>query len=472
MRLPNQYEASARLYVDADAVLTPLLKGLTLDPGAAGQLDLLQRTLLSRPNLEKLISKTDLELRVNGPVELEAMVAQLGTAIKLVPQTRNLFTISYRTSDPKLAYDVVQTILSIFIETKSGTSRTDMANARDFIESQISLYEGKLREAEGKRAAFRTQYLDLLPDTNGGPSRVDAAATNLLQLQGQLIDATSKRDRLTKELAATPATIVVETDPGQLPGGASGGELAAAQAKLRELLVVNTPNHPDVIAQRQLVAALRNGGAASAGSPGRPPRTRSDVNPVYNQLRLGLIDTAAQVESLQRQVGDATREHDRLLKMAQSAPGVEAQYANLDRDYGVIRKEYEELLGRRESMRLSAAADIGAEKVKLQVVDPPQIPRIPVGPRRIVFMWGVLVFGIAGGLGMAVLRMLTDRSFQNLADLRSLGLPIAGNISRFAGRSGNGRTALSASAVAAAFMALCLTFVILLWQVSQNLSAT
>ncbi len=54
------YEANARLYVDADAVLTPLLKGLALDNKPDNQLELLQRTLLSRPNLEKLISKTDL----------------------------------------------------------------------------------------------------------------------------------------------------------------------------------------------------------------------------------------------------------------------------------------------------------------------------------------------------------------------------------------------------------------------------
>ena len=237
--------------------------------------------------------------------------------------------------------------------------------------------------------------------------------------------------------------------------------------------MVNTPNHPDVIAQRQLVAALRNGGAASAGSPGRPPRTRSDVNPVYNQLRLGLIDTAAQVESLQRQVGDATREHDRLLKMAQSAPGVEAQYANLDRDYGVIRKEYEELLGRRESMRLSAAADIGAEKVKLQVVDPPQIPRIPVGPRtHRVHVGRSRVWDCRrtwNGRSADVDRPLVSEPCRSPlprpTDCRQY-IPLCWPAAATGGRR------FPASAVAAAFMALCLTFVILLWQVSQNLSAT
>ena len=51
--IPNEYESSARLYVDADAVLTPLLSGIAADSAPQSQLELIQRTLLSRPNLEE-----------------------------------------------------------------------------------------------------------------------------------------------------------------------------------------------------------------------------------------------------------------------------------------------------------------------------------------------------------------------------------------------------------------------------------
>src|SRR4051794_4342528 len=77
MRVPNVYESSARLYIDADAILTPLLRGLTIEPSLGAQLELLQRTLLSRPNLAKLISKTDLELQVYTPAERVALADSL-----------------------------------------------------------------------------------------------------------------------------------------------------------------------------------------------------------------------------------------------------------------------------------------------------------------------------------------------------------------------------------------------------------
>ena len=136
--IPNQFEVSARLFVDADAILTPLLRGLAAKSAPATQLEILQRTLLSRPNMEKLISKTDLDLTVNSPADRERLISRLADTIHVVPQTKNLFTITYRDPSPKMAHDVVQTLLTIFVESATGNNRSDMDNARHFLEHQIA----------------------------------------------------------------------------------------------------------------------------------------------------------------------------------------------------------------------------------------------------------------------------------------------------------------------------------------------
>jgi polysaccharide chain length determinant protein (PEP-CTERM system associated) len=162
--IPNQFESNARLFVDADAILTPLLRGIAADSAPTTQLEILQRTLLSKPNLEKLISKTDLDLTLNGPSDRERLINRLATDIKVIPQTKNLFTISYRDKSPKLAHDVVQTLLTIFVESATGSNRTDMENARRFLERQIQSYEQQLRAAEKRRADFRVRYMEILPN--------------------------------------------------------------------------------------------------------------------------------------------------------------------------------------------------------------------------------------------------------------------------------------------------------------------
>lgn len=429
--IPNQYESSARLYVDADAVLTPLLRGLAVDSASATQLDTLQRTLLSRPNLEKLISKTDLELSLRGPADRELLVQGLANSIRITPQTRNLFTISYRNESPQLTFDVVRTMLTTFVESKTGTNRTDLENAGKFFQEQIGQYERQLRDAERRRAEFRTKYIELLPG-DGGTSRLEQAQGTVRSLQGQLIDALAKRETLSKELASTPQLVVTETEGGGV-GGGSGSRLRDAERQLQELRLRYTDQHPDVIAMRNLVSGIRSGGAGADEPSGaglaRAPRNRSVTNPVFEQLKLRLVEHDSFLASLQRQTNDAVKDRDRLDEIARGAPGLQAEFVNLNRDYDVLRKNYEDLLARRESMRISTAAEVDSDKVKIQVIDPPQVPQNPVAPKRMLLLSGVLVAGIAAGVGLALLLVQMDQSFHSVEELRDLGFPVMGGVS-------------------------------------------
>src|SRR6202161_1559659 len=209
--IPNQFESNARLFVDADAVLTPLLRGIAADSAPTTQLEILQRTLLSRPNLEKLVSKTDLDLTLNSPSDRERLMTRLANDIKVIPQTRNLFTISYRDKSPKLAHDVVQTLLTIFVESATGSNRTDMENARRFLERQIQSYEQQLRGAEKRRADFRVRYMELLPnDMNPNVGAIENARNRVQDVSDKLQDAVIARDSLRQEVENTPPMLVAE----------------------------------------------------------------------------------------------------------------------------------------------------------------------------------------------------------------------------------------------------------------------
>ena len=430
--VPNQYEASSRLYVDADVVLTPLLRGLAVDASTASQLDTLQRTLLSRPNIEKLISKTDLEYEIKGPADRERMVEGLASSIRITPQTRNLFTISYRSTSPRLAFDVVKTMLTTFVESKTGNNRVDLENAGKFFNEQLAIYERQLREAERKRADFRAKYVDLLPQGDTGASRLENAQNALRGLNGQLQDAMAKRETLAKELLTTPQLVVTETEGSGGGGGGGNGRLREAERQLQELRLRYTDQHPDVIAQRNLVDGIRRGSVGSNDNGGPPrvaARSRSVPNPVFEALKGRAVDNDSTIASLQRQIAEGSRERDRLEEIARGAPSLQAEYINLNRDYDVLRKNYEDLLARRESMRISTAAEVDGDKVKIQVVDPPLVPQNPIAPRRVLLLSGVLAAGIGAGLALALLLVQMDQSFHTIDDLRDLGFPVVGGVS-------------------------------------------
>jgi polysaccharide chain length determinant protein (PEP-CTERM system associated) len=442
--IPNQYDSTARLFVDADAILTPLLRGIAVDSAPTTQLEILQRTLLSRPNLEKLVSKTDLDLILNGPSDRERMLTRLANEIKVTPQTKNLFTIGYRDKSPKLAHDVVQTLLTIFVESATGSNRADMENARRFLERQIQSYEQQLRAAEKRRAEFRGRYIEVLPNDNTpNVPALEGARAQAQLLEGKLQDALVGRDALKQEVEATPPMLVVEsgTALGPQGGPAARTRLQEAEEQLRMLLLKDTDNHPDVIAQKKMIESIRTGPAEpsqriAGGVGGTASRDnaagglkRSVPNPIYDQLKVKLIEADTQIISLQRQRDDAVRYRDRLEKVQREQPGLLAEYQNMDRDYSVLRRNYEELLGRLQSANIAQAADTQADKVKLQVIDPPEIARLPAAPNRLLLVTGVLLAGLAAGLGLTILFGQLDRSFSSVDELRTLGLPVLGGIS-------------------------------------------
>ena len=148
-RIPDQYEASARIYVDTQSILKPLMAGLTVQPNVEMQISMLSRTLISRPNVEKLIRMADLDLKTSNKIEQEALVDRLTKEIQIRNTGRdNLYSLAFRDSDQEKAKRVIQSLVSIFVESSLGASRKDTDSAKTFLNEQIKQYEAKLEEAE------------------------------------------------------------------------------------------------------------------------------------------------------------------------------------------------------------------------------------------------------------------------------------------------------------------------------------
>src|SRR5690554_3480725 len=77
LRMPESYVANARVYVDTSSMLGPLMRGLTVTPNVNERISMMSRTLLSRPNLEKLAQMTDLDVQVVTEADRESLIRGL-----------------------------------------------------------------------------------------------------------------------------------------------------------------------------------------------------------------------------------------------------------------------------------------------------------------------------------------------------------------------------------------------------------
>jgi len=230
--LPNRYESSARIYVDSETLLRPLLRGLAVQTDLASQVDYMQRTLLSRPNLDSLVRMTDLELRATSPEKREAILRSLERNITVAAEGRgrNLFSVSYEGDDPQLTLSVVQSLLTIFVESNLGASRTDMDQALKFIEGQILDYEQQLKAAEARMANFRVAHLDVLGNGNY-TATVDQARGRLGELRQQIADTEVRRQSLRQEMESVPASLDLNAGTQIIVGGQADLETRIEEAQ-------------------------------------------------------------------------------------------------------------------------------------------------------------------------------------------------------------------------------------------------
>src|SRR3954469_13291599 len=188
MRLPDRYEASARIFVNTDSILKPLMAGMTVEPNIDQRIAILSRVVISRPNIEKLVNLGDLEGQTKSKEEYEHLADDLTKALKISATGRdNMYTLSYRDPDPERAKRMVGLFTSLFVESGKGTKTDDTEAAKKFIEEQIAIYEKRLREAEARLKEFRLRNLGL--NTGAGRdyfSTMQEAGAQLSQAELQL----------------------------------------------------------------------------------------------------------------------------------------------------------------------------------------------------------------------------------------------------------------------------------------------
>jgi polysaccharide chain length determinant protein (PEP-CTERM system associated) len=444
-KIPDRYEATARVYVDTSSLLKPLLSGLAIQPDIDQQVGMLARTLITRPNIEKLIGKTDLDAGLAGQAAKDKLIDTLMKELRFSTTGRdNVYNVSFRDSDRAHAQRVVQALVSMFVESGLGNKRRDTETTRKFIDEQIARYEKQLQEAENRLKEFRLRNLTLT--TSGGGAggqdyvaRTAAATDELAKAKLELRVAEQSRDALKRELAGEEPILLPDSSAqGPQVGGTPelDARIDAQKRLLDELLRRYTDQHPDVAQTRRMIASLEEQKreemearrkAAAARGPGKiSPAT----NPVFQQIKISLTEAEANVAALQARVTEMQSRFDQLRASANRVPQVEAELAQLNRDYDVIRQSYQQMVARRESATLTGEVDESAGLAEFRIIDPPRVGDKPVFPNRMMMVPLLLVVALGVGAGAAFVASQLMPTIHSTRTLRELGQrPVLGSLS-------------------------------------------
>ncbi|MFS2015510.1 XrtA system polysaccharide chain length determinant [Massilia sp. GER05] len=434
LRLPNQYEASARVYVDTQSILKPLLSNMTTVPNLEQQVTFMRRTLISRPNVERLMRMVDLDVKAKDSKEHDKIVDELISQIKITGTERDdIYTLTYMSDNPKLGKDVVSSLLTIFVEGSFSGKKQDSEKAVQFIDDQIKTYEEKLAAAENSLKEFKLKNLGMLPGGGSGTGdfggQLQTATDQLSQARLELAEAEQARNAIRRQIDGEPAKPGTVTVDPALVDPELESRIALAQKNLDNLRLQYTEQHPDVIANRRLLEQLMAQKADLAKNKKRSLDPGASYSPMLQQLNVSLSQAEARVASMRARVAEYENRVARLRNQSTTAPEIEAQFAQLNRDYNVNRENYQKLVERRESARLSGDLSSATDMLQFRVIDPPTVPNHPSGPNRLRLFSLVFVGALVAGLAVAFLMSQLRPTFLSQSTLRDVtGLPVLGSI--------------------------------------------
>ena len=438
--MTNKYESKATVFVQMQTMLPSKLGIPTGERQDA--IDSITRTLTSAENLEKIVRGTDLaQLGASTPREISDQVIGVRKNIKIVSQADNVFEISATSAaggfsngqNAKLSHDIVQKLLDLFVEGNLSGDRVETTQTLRFLDAQLAQREVQLQEAETKRAAFEQKYIGLLPGVGSVGQRMESARAELGQVESNLMAAQGGLAAINGQVGSTAAATVTAGSGGG--GGPASGRAYAIESQIADGQARGwTDSHPDMMSLRKQLGSAR---AAAASETRRGGSSAvSTANPAYATLRSLQAERQATVAAL------AARQAQLRADMAQyqvrqvEEPGVAAEQQRLNRDYEVLKSQYDKLLGDREEVKLRGSLQTDTDAIKFKVIEPPTSPRSPAAPNRPLLLALVLFAALGAGAGAAYLLSQLKSTYPTGSRLaKASGLPVIGSVSAVIGNA-------------------------------------
>jgi polysaccharide chain length determinant protein (PEP-CTERM system associated) len=357
------------------------------------------KIIFSKKSIQRILD-SDIWKTIVGenlsPELIEKMSRQIQSSTDISNAGSNLIEISYTNKDPMVAYETTKIMTDIFIEESIAAKQHESQAAYNFIDNQVKTYQQKLKDSEDRIKEFRSKNIDAS----------ESAKTNASQ---RLIEL--KRELETVDLDISTAESSLDTYKKQLRGESSFQDQAsinrenqlnerilALETRLADLKLNYHDTYPDIVQLKGQIQDLKD--QIYQELQKRKEQKESKVIQVptgetAQAIQSQILATENRIASLQTRKDQLLKLMDRERATLDRINDVEAEIAELTRDYDVNREIYQNLLEQRENARISMNIDLENQGLTLKIQEPASIPVSPQGLRFSHILIGGLLLSIA-----------------------------------------------------------------------------
>ena len=432
--LPARYASESTILVEPPKVPSTLVAP-NVEVDLADRVQSMSTQILSRTRLLNLIDRFHLYPGYSYSPDLQVEKMRDDVKMDMITGESNIsskpelvaFKITYKAPDPAAAQKVTIALTSFFVDENVRASQEQSEATTLFLDSQVRALGQTLADEEAKLRAYEAQHEGSLPQQlnsniqilNGIQQQLQAAQATkerALQQQTYLNSVQSQYQNMSDSAAAPPSI---------------DNQLDNARAALAAMQAHYTDDHPDVKKLKETIASLEKLKKDMA-SEARENMDTDNATPAQVQAGMPLIQLRLQMKVNKEEIQKADNTIRRLSQEGQvyqarlnATPAVETEMTDMMRDFGNMKKEYAELLAKKQQSALATSLEKQQQGAQFRIIDPPSLPDKPYFPDRFKFS----LAAIGAGFALAVLfgfgiEFLDDRIRGEQALLEAVDLPI------------------------------------------------
>lgn len=429
--IPAKYASESVVLIEPPKVPSSLVAP-NVQVDLADRVQSESQQVLSRTRLLDLIKKLNLyPSYANSPDDqVEKMRDDVKFELVQAPSPNGnqelvAFKLGYKGSDPGKAQQVNAALTSFFVDENVQASQEQSEATTHFLDSQVRTLGQKLADDEATLRAYEAQHEGSLPQ------QLQSNIQILNGIQSQLQAAQSAHERALQQqtyLASLQKQYETMSDTADVPTSLDN-QLEGARAQLADLQARYTDDHPDIKKLKETIAGLEKL-KKDLGAEAKEKLETNNASPAQVQAMAPRVQLQSQIKINKVEIQTSTEQIQRLQQAGQmyqarlnGTPAVEAEMTDMMRDYGNIKKEYLDLLSRKQNSELATSLEMHQQGAQFRVIDPPSFPDKPAFPDRFKFSLAAvgvgLVFAVLFGFGSEVLddRIRTEQALNEAVSL-------------------------------------------------------
>jgi capsular exopolysaccharide synthesis family protein len=356
----------------------------------------------------------------------------------------DVLQLSYSSTNPTEAANVVNSLMKYYLETNIRTNRTEARSAREFLSKQLPEVEKQVMRAEMNLRRFkennRVVALDIEAKT--GLESLGKLDEVITRSQGELAAASTRSEALQHEmkLGGTQQAMDLST-LSQSPGVQQVlTEYQKTQYDLAVARTLYTNDNPKVVNLVMKEASLKNilkeRVAQTVGSSELLPNQNLHIGELKQSLTQELVKSEVERLALTNQIGELRKVFIVNRRRLDNLPRLEQQQLQLQRQLTVAQLTYQEFLKQFQLVAVLENQNVGNSRIISQAL----VPKRPVSPKILLNLALGGFLGVLLGVGTALLLESMNQSLKNIEEAnRLLGFPLLGTIPQYGEKNSKNR---------------------------------